>query len=281
MLRLIPVIAEPIAITTITPIATPRMVSAARTLLERSESSAMPAPSTSRNSRVTVRPALIRPSARRWGRVERRGSPGRRRRRCRRSPRARRRGRPTRAQPRPAAGVSAFTTNASASPRPMPITAPAAERVADSTTNCARMSRRRAPSAFRMPISRVRSLTAMSMMFMITMPPTTSEIATSPGSARNRTREILSQVPSAPSAVWRWKLFSWPGFSCRRLRIAASASPMASCMWTGSEVWTMRASRMLIGQMSRRPGALKGMTANLSSERPNSVPCGATTPMTR
>ena len=42
MLRLIPVIAEPIAITTVTPMATPRMVSAARTLLERSESSAMP-----------------------------------------------------------------------------------------------------------------------------------------------------------------------------------------------------------------------------------------------
>ena len=38
---------------------------------------------------------------------------------------------------------------------------------------------------------------------------------------------------------------------------------------------------MLIGQISRRPGALNGMTANLSSESPNSVPCFATTPMTR
>ena len=68
-----------------------------------------------------------------------------------------------------------------------------AESVADSTTNCARMSRRRAPSALRIPISRVRSLTAISMMFMITIPPTTSEMATRPGSARNRIWEIFSQ----------------------------------------------------------------------------------------
>ncbi len=39
------------------------------------------------------------------------------------------------------------------------------------------MSRGRAPSAMRMPISRVRSVTDTSMMFMIPTPPTTSEIA--------------------------------------------------------------------------------------------------------
>ena len=38
------------------------------------------------------------------------------------------------------------------------------------------MSKRRAPSALRMPISRVRSVTLTSMMFMMTMPPTTSEM---------------------------------------------------------------------------------------------------------
>ena len=86
------------------------------------------------------------------------------------------------------------------------------------------MSRRRAPSAFRMPISRVRSLTAMSMMFMITMPPTTSEMATSPGSATKSTWEIFCQLPSAPSAVWNAKLFSCHGLSCRRLRMMASVS---------------------------------------------------------
>jgi hypothetical protein len=38
------------------------------------------------------------------------------------------------------------------------------------------MSLRRAPSALRTPISRVRSVTETSMIFMITMPPTTSEM---------------------------------------------------------------------------------------------------------
>ena len=39
------------------------------------------------------------------------------------------------------------------------------------------MSRRLAPMAMRMPISRVRSVTVTSMMFMMPMPPTSSEIA--------------------------------------------------------------------------------------------------------
>ena len=45
MLRLMPLIADPMAMTTMTPMATPRMVSAARTLLARSESSAIAEPS--------------------------------------------------------------------------------------------------------------------------------------------------------------------------------------------------------------------------------------------
>jgi len=39
------------------------------------------------------------------------------------------------------------------------------------------MSRRLAPKARRMPISRVRSVTVASIMFMMPIPPTTSEIA--------------------------------------------------------------------------------------------------------
>ena len=42
------------------------------------------------------------------------------------------------------------------------------------------MSRRLAPIALRMPISRVRSVTDTSMMFMITIPPTSREIAATP-----------------------------------------------------------------------------------------------------
>ena len=57
----------------------------------------------------------------------------------------------------------------------MPITPPISERVMASTRNWTRMSRPRAPTAIRRPISRVRSVTDTSMMFMIPMPPTSSE----------------------------------------------------------------------------------------------------------
>ena len=57
---------------------------------------------------------------------------------------------------------------------------PKVDSVTDSVRICQTMSRRRAPSALRSPISRVRSLTTISMMFMMTMPPTTSDSATTP-----------------------------------------------------------------------------------------------------
>jgi hypothetical protein len=50
------------------------------------------------------------------------------------------------------------------------------DKVAASVTNCCLMSRCRAPRARRMPISRVRSVTVASMMFMMPMPPTISEM---------------------------------------------------------------------------------------------------------
>jgi len=65
-LLLIPLIIAAITITTITPMATPRMVSAARPLLPRSESSAMPTPSN--------RPVMSRAAGRRSGRGAPRGS---------------------------------------------------------------------------------------------------------------------------------------------------------------------------------------------------------------
>ena len=61
-----------ITMTTVTPMATPRIVNAARRLLPRSESSAMPTPS--------KRAVTSRAAGRRSDRVARRGSPGRHRR---------------------------------------------------------------------------------------------------------------------------------------------------------------------------------------------------------
>ena len=47
-------------------------------------------------------------------------------------------------------------------------------------TNWRMMALSRAPRALRMPISRVRSVTDTSMMFMMPMPPTTREMAAMP-----------------------------------------------------------------------------------------------------
>ena len=57
-------------------------------------------------------------------------------------------------------------------PVPNPIKPPMKEMTIVSTRNCMTMSRFLAPSARRTPISRVRSVTLASMMFMMPMPPT-------------------------------------------------------------------------------------------------------------
>src|SRR2546426_3669266 len=69
-------------------------------------------------------------------------------------------------------GEIRLTTHASATPPQSPTTAPSAARVTDSARNWLRMSLRRAPNGLRIPISRVRSLTLLGMMFLITIPPT-------------------------------------------------------------------------------------------------------------
>src|SRR5262249_20669841 len=76
--------------------------------------------------------------------------------------------------------MSNVTVLAIGLPRMMPISPPTSATVEDSIRNWSKTSRRRAPSALRIPISRVRSVTETSMMVMITMPPTMSEIEASP-----------------------------------------------------------------------------------------------------
>lgn len=57
-------------------------------------------------------------------------------------------------------------------PKAIPTNPPSAQSTTASVRNCKRTSRASAPMARRMPISRVRSVTDTSMMFMIPMPPT-------------------------------------------------------------------------------------------------------------
>ena len=114
----------------------------------------------------------------RSGRAATPSTPGSSRRPCRRSPRRHRGDDRRRATARSASSGSAVTSHDAAAPEQRcPTTPPSRQSTTASTRNCRRMSRARAPTAMRRPISRVRSVTDTSMMFMMPTPPTTSEIS--------------------------------------------------------------------------------------------------------
>src|SRR5205814_7769563 len=72
--------------------------------------------------------------------------------------------------------INRVTVFARKIPNSVPMIPPTNAMVPDSIKNWLRTSRRFAPSALRIPISLVRSVTETSMMFMITMPPTIKEM---------------------------------------------------------------------------------------------------------
>ncbi len=96
-----------------------------------------------------------------------------------------------------------------------PKTPPTSAIVPDSIRNCIRMSFGRAPSALRIPISRVRSVTLTSMMFMITMPPTTSEMSATPPATAPNDLVIVLKNPTRVLFVSSSNESSAPGASCR------------------------------------------------------------------
>ena len=104
------------------------------------------------------------------------------------------------------------------------------------------MSRLRAPSDFLIPISRVRSATATSMMFMITRPPTISPIAGNAVPARVMTFLSLSMNASALADVSMKKLSGSLGRSFRRPRITSRTDSIASPIASEVGVWTMMPS---------------------------------------
>ena len=74
----------------------------------------------------------------------------------------------------------------------MPSTPPIIDSVIASTRNCFRISVPRAPTAILNPISRVRSVTLTSMMFMMPMPPTSRLTDATAPSSNVRTRLACS-----------------------------------------------------------------------------------------
>ena len=83
----------------------------------------------------------------------------------------------------------------------------------------------RAPTALRMPISRVRSDTLTSMMFMMPMPPTSSEMLARPASIAVSVPRSVDRIPSVCACV---KTVNW---SRNRGR-----SNRSTCAFTACEV---------------------------------------------
>jgi hypothetical protein len=122
-------------------------------------------------------------------------------------------------------------------------------KVIASIRNCSLMSPGCAPTAMRMPISRVRSVTLTSMMFMMPMPPTTSEMPAMEPSSRVMILEmeftvsaisfwlkILKSLSRSVVRRWRWR---------SRLVICCWAISIRSAL----TIWTlMRAQIFVAGE---------------------------------
>ena len=129
-----------------------------------------------------------------------------------------------------------------------------------------------------MPISRVRSVTLMSMMFMITMPPTTMPMTTTAGTTVKMTRVSLAQNAINPSPVSMVKSLSAPGRSRCAMRMASSARTIAGATPSAVDIFTE------ITIVWRRPymdsNVDSGSMTNPSHDCPRTVPFFAMTPFT-
>jgi hypothetical protein len=91
---------------------------------------------------------------------------------------------------------------AATKPSITPATPPKTDKPMASNRNCKRMSRRRAPTAIRMPISLVRSVTDTSMMLRMPIPPVTSETSATDAS---RTDNVLAAASFASATDDRFR----------------------------------------------------------------------------
>ncbi len=107
------------------------------------------------------------------------------------------------------------------------------------------MSRVLAPTARRRPISRVRSVTETSMMFMIPMPPTISDTDAMAPSRIDITCAELSCAANTSDRLRIVKSSSWPGRMRWRCRSSASISCCAWSMACGPMACTMSAPTAL------------------------------------
>ena len=115
----------------------------------------------------------------------------------------------------------------------MPMSPPIRESVIASIKNWSRMWRRRAPTAIRKPISRVRSVTDTSMMFMMPMPPTSSEMLAITAISR-RIVVVMTTAMAAISDTLLTSKSSLPGLTRWLSRSTRMTSSLTAPVWLGS-----------------------------------------------
>jgi hypothetical protein len=115
-----------------------------------------------------------------------------------------------------------------------------------SMRNCSRIARARAPTARRSPISRVRSVTETSMMFMIPMPPTSNETIATPESRYSITVALAEaafgdvlQVPHVEVSSRSWAT-SW------RRTASTAKLPRRASIKTSNVSWPRRTRRQRV-----------------------------------
>ncbi len=164
-------------------------------------------------------------------------------------------------------------------PRSTPATPPVMVRTMDSTRNWIMMSAFRAPRALRNPISRVRSVTDTSIMFMMPIPPTSSEMAaTAP-------RSMLIVLVALPMASWI-SVISWNPILSRavssrwlRLTMRSLISSFAVSMRSADCTSTSMCPTYFL-PISRYIAVVTGIRTTSSSSRHLLPPLGGRTPIT-
>ena len=138
-------------------------------------------------------------------------------------------------------GVTEYSTgwpsrcaiHAASRPPATPSTPPIEHTTSASVLNCSMMFIRRAPVAMRMPISRTRSVTDTSMMFMTPMPPTTSEIAAIEPSSRVSVFWVSDAVSRIEAMLRIWKsVLRWRAVSIASIAACVSSMRVASATCT-------------------------------------------------
>ena len=161
------------------------------------------------------------------------------------------------------------------SDRPMPNTPPSRHTSTASIKNCWRISAWRAPTAMRTPISRVRSVTETSMMFITPMPPTISEM--------RAIAEISSvMVCVVLSIVWRMVSVLSTKKSCTPWR--CKSSRLTPCSAASADTSSLMRTVMLrkwLCPVTRLMAAVYGIHTLSASELPKADSLRLATPTTR